>query len=134
MRAPRIYIAGPYSNAPEANVSRAMAAWHALADVGFVPYCPHLTHFLHLHQRRDYQEWLAHDLQWLALCNAVLRLPGDSSGADIETLYAIERAIPVFRTIEVLVQAFGRRNGTLGASAKKNDAPESLVTSTTRQA
>lgn len=134
MRVPRIYIAGPYSNAPEANVNRAMAAWHALADAGFVPFLPHLSHYLHLHRQRDYQEWLAHDLQWLALCNAVLRLPGDSPGADVECLYAVERAVPVFHSVEALVQAFGRRNGTSGAAAKKIDAPESLAASATRQA
>lgn len=109
MIAPRGYIAGPLSEDPLPNVRRAMDAWHVLADAGFVPFCPHLSYYLHLHRQRPYQEWLHHDLVWLGLCDAVLRLPGASPGAELECLYAAERGIPVFDTLDGLLRAFGRQ-------------------------
>jgi hypothetical protein len=111
IRPARIYIAGPYSGNPLPNVRRAMDAWHALADAGFVPFIPHLTHYLHLHRQRPYEDWLAHDLAWLSTCNAVLRLPGPSPGADLECVRAVELAIPIFDSMETLFKAFGRRTG-----------------------
>jgi hypothetical protein len=43
---------------------------------------------------------LDYDLNWLAKCDAVLRLPGASSGADREVEYAQKLGIPVFYSIE----------------------------------
>ena len=48
-------------------------------------------------------DWLALDFAWLDVCDAVLRLPGDSDGADKEVAHAQERGIPVFTSIEELV-------------------------------
>ena len=102
----RVYIAGPYTvGDPQANVNRAIDAWHAFADAGFIPFCPHLSHYLHVHRHRQYAEWLRHDLQWLALCDAVLRLPGESFRADSEVAFAVENRIPVFASIDELHDA-----------------------------
>ena len=91
----RVYVAGPYSSNPEANVGRAMAVWHELKDLGFHPYLPHLSHFLHLVRPRAYEEWLAYDLIELRLCHALLRLDGNSAGADLEVEEAGRMAIPI---------------------------------------
>ena len=44
-------------------------------------------------------EWLAVDFEFIRRCDAVLRLPGESTGADLETAHANELGIPVFHDI-----------------------------------
>jgi hypothetical protein len=51
---------------------------------------------MHAH---EYEFWLMQDLEWLAQCNAILRLPGDSPGADREVKRAEELELIVFRSI-----------------------------------
>ena len=77
--------------------------WHKLRDEGFSPYCPHLTHFLHLHRQRPYEDWLEFDNEWLDLCDAFLRLPGDSNGADKEEALAHSFNMPVFTSLKALL-------------------------------
>ena len=55
---------------------------------------------------RPYEFWLDLDNQFLPFCQAVLRLPGPSSGADKEVLFAQEQNIPVFTDIDDLVKHF----------------------------
>jgi hypothetical protein len=43
----------------------------------------------------EHSEWLESDFAWVAVSDLVLRLPGDSRGADMETKFARERGIPV---------------------------------------
>lgn len=81
----KIYVAGPYTQGDVAvNVRNALHAASMLADAGFIPYVPHLSHFWHLVFPRPYEEWLKFDLIWLAQCDACLRLDGPSNGADGE--------------------------------------------------
>lgn len=101
----RVYIAGPYSGGDVGkNIREAMIAWHRLRNLGFIPFCPHLSHFLHLLIPLEYEDWLLWDLEWLRVCDAVLRLPGESPGADREVLAANDLNIPVFTTIEALIE------------------------------
>lgn len=94
-----VYIAGPYTKPdPAVNTARAMEVWHTLADAGLVPFCPHLSHFLHIARGRPYEEWLAHDIAWLKKCDVLLRMPGESSGADGEVDVANSEGIPVFHS------------------------------------
>jgi len=97
----KIYIAGPYSNGDVAiNVKIAIGAGERLAQVGFTPFIPHLSHFWHLLFPHEYSSWLAQDLEWLEQCDAVLRLPGKSKGADAEVKHAQEIGIPVFYNMD----------------------------------
>jgi len=103
----RIYIAGPYTNGDVAmNVRNAFAAANDLADRGFAPFVPHATHFWHMLFPRPYEFWLDLDNQFLPCCQAVLRIPGESSGADKEVDLAKKLGIPVFTAIEEVVQHF----------------------------
>ncbi len=100
-----VYIAGPYTlNDVAENVANAMLAWHELADAGFAPFCPHLSHFLHMQKQRPYNEWMSQDLVWLKKCDAVLRLPGESIWADSETKEAQRLEIPLFTEIRSVVE------------------------------
>jgi hypothetical protein len=47
-----------------------------------------------------YQNWLSIDNEWLSLCDYLLRLPGQSHGADQEVALAKSLNIPVFYSIE----------------------------------
>ena len=92
----KVYIAGPYTHGdPAANVSAAMEMFHILADGGHFPHCPHLSHFLHIQQPRDYEFWMRQDFTWLDVCDVVVRLLGKSPGADREVERAKGRNIPV---------------------------------------
>lgn len=103
----RIYIAGPYTHGDTAiNVRNAYSAANQLADLGFAPFVPHATHFWHMLFPRPYEFWLDLDNQFLPLCQAVLRIPGPSTGADKEVRLAERIGVPVFTNIEALVKYF----------------------------
>src|SRR5437762_10965938 len=100
----RVYVAGPYSSGDvAANVRNAYAAATRLADEGFAPFVPHHTHFWHMLFPRPYEDWLRLDLAFLPCCDAVLRLPGESVGADGEVEAARSRGIPIFTDIDSLL-------------------------------
>jgi hypothetical protein len=102
----RVYVAGPYTTGdPVLNVRAAIEAAERLIDAGHTPYVPHLTMLWHLVSPKPYEDWIAHDLEWLAVCDAVLRIPGDSGGADLETSEARGGDIPVFTRIEDIPDA-----------------------------
>ena len=91
-----VYIASPYTRGDTgANVGRQVWAAHALMDMGYVPIAPLLNHFLHIARPRAETEWLEADFAILLRCDAVLRLPGESAGADRETALAEKKGIPV---------------------------------------
>ena len=103
----RVYVASPYSiGDAEENVRRNLEAADLLMDFGFAPYAPLLNHYQHQIRPRSYDDWLRLDMEWLAQCRAVLRLPGESRGADLEVARAQELGIPVFYDIDLLVGAY----------------------------
>src|SRR5438105_4453404 len=103
----KVYIAGPYTKGDVAvNVRNAFEAANKLADLGFAAFVPHGTHFWHMMFPRKYEFWLELDREFLPCCDAVLRLPGESHGADGEVRLAESKHIPVFQDIESLVKHF----------------------------
>ena len=98
-----IYIAGPYTGEVGANVQNAMRAFHDLADMGFYPFCPHIDFLLEVQRSRPYEFWIEQCLHWVAKCDAVYRLAGNSPGADREVKRAEELGIPVFHTVQQLL-------------------------------
>jgi hypothetical protein len=111
----KIYIAGPYTQGDVAlNVHTAFATANKLADLGFAPFVPHSTHFWHMMFERPYTFWLDLDNEFLPCCNAVLRIPGPSSGADKEVKLAESLGIPVFFEINDIVRHFSMPNQTQG--------------------
>ncbi len=103
MRRLRVYIAGPYSKPdPCINTNAAMAAWDKLWECGYAPFCPHWSHFQHTFHPRPYRDWLAYDMEYLRVCDVVVRLPGASSGADAEESEARLLGIRVM-TLEELI-------------------------------
>lgn len=114
-----MYIAGPISRGDLArNINQATRAFRELAAAGFAPWCPHWSALSGEVQAGtlgpwakataagcglSHAEWLAVDLSWVEVADAVVRLPGDSVGADQETAHARARGIPVFGSVAMLV-------------------------------
>jgi hypothetical protein len=96
-RPPRIYVAGPYTQGDVAqNVARALHLADWLAREGCAPFVPHLSHFWHMQHAHTWQFWIEQDLQWLAVCDALVRLPGESQGAEVEVIQARALGRPIF--------------------------------------
>lgn len=102
----RVYVAGPYTADPEKCTAAAIAVGNELLDAGHAPFVPHLAHYWEtLHGARHYEDWMRIDLAWLETADAILRLPGESSGADRETARALALGIPVFDSVQALLAA-----------------------------
>ncbi len=102
----RIYIAGPIGandDGRRARVESAVNAGAELLRLGFAPFVPHLwAAACNADPLLNYEQWMAYDFAFLDACDAVLRIPGHSPGADREVARAIERGIPVFHDVEAL--------------------------------
>jgi len=48
-------------------------------------------------------DWLDSDHPWVLSADAILRLPGESTGADMEVAWAQEAGIPVYYSMEEIV-------------------------------
>lgn len=98
MRKPFVYLAGPYSKPdPAVNTRVAILAGQRLRDeLDIVTIVPHVTHFEQMLAPKPYDYWLAIDIDILAGCDALLRMPGGSSGADAEVEFCFANKIPVF--------------------------------------
>jgi flagellar biosynthesis/type III secretory pathway ATPase len=77
-------------------------ALHRIMDLGHCPIAPLLSHFAEITRQRPYEEWIACCLATVDRCDALIRLGGESKGADREVSRAIHRRIPVFRSWETL--------------------------------
>ncbi len=117
----RIYIAGPVGKGDLAhNVNQATEAFVKLAKLGFAPFCPHwgvyakpcvpilgcieCTGTITGNDDMSHEDWMGIDLAWVKVSDGVLRLPGESIGADMETKCALENEISVFHSVEDLVE------------------------------
>jgi len=95
-----VFIASPYTLGDVGvNVKVSMDVANELMDLGFNPFIPLLYHFQHIINPRPYEDWIKFDLEWLSKCDCVLRLIGESSGADDEVAKAKELGIPVYYNI-----------------------------------
>ena len=87
---------GPYTKPdPVENTHRMIHIADELLSLDVVPVVPHLTMFWHLLRPHPYQHWLAYDLQLMSRCDIVLRVPGDSNGADREVEHAHRWGLPI---------------------------------------
>jgi hypothetical protein len=95
-----VYIAGPYTHSDSAdNVRAAILAGLDIFQAGHTPFIPHLYHFAHMVYPMSYERWMLLDLRWLQICHVVLRLPGDSPGADREVDFAKQLGMPIYFTL-----------------------------------
>ena len=99
----KVYLASPYSIGNQIeNVNRQIDMASALRNYGFTAYIPLMSHFEHERHPRPWEDWIEHDLEWLKVCDCVLRLDGESKGSDFECHVAATWNIPVFHSISEL--------------------------------
>lgn len=103
---PLVYIAGPYTKPdPVVNTRVALGTWDRLWDSDLVvPIVPHLSMFQQLLHPRDWEEWLEYDFAIIDHCDALLRIPGESKGAELEIEHATKHGKPVFHTVAALME------------------------------
>lgn len=98
-----VYIAGPYEkNDVAVNVRTAIQFADAIVAKGHTPFIPHLAHFWHLVSPKPHSFWLEYDNKFLPLCDCLLRLDGESVGADVEVELAKSLYMPVYYSLEEL--------------------------------
>lgn len=111
-----VYVAAPLgaSERWSSTVPTAILAGDRLAAAHprLLVYVPHaLGPAWDAYVAHDYEWWMSHCLGMVARCDAVLRVPGDSPGADRETALAHSLKIPVFHTQGDLLQWLEAREG-----------------------
>jgi hypothetical protein len=101
----RVYIAGPISAGNQfVNVREAVLAGQQLVEAGLVPFIPHMNCIWEMIcGKKPLASWLQWDFAWLAVCDAVLRLPGESPGSDSEVIAALRSGLQVFFSAEDVI-------------------------------
>jgi nucleoside 2-deoxyribosyltransferase len=99
----KVYIASPYTIGDVAiNVKRQIDCANLLIEMGYAPFAPLYSHFQHMVHPRPYEDWCKLDLEWVKVCDCILRLDGESKGADKEVEFAIELGKPVYYSLKEL--------------------------------
>lgn len=136
MSRPVIYIAGPIRKGSLLNnVRQADNAMGALMRAGFSPINPMLSVYAGCatddqntlatfgvwapadpHAKLEgitASDWLSMDLALVGVSDAVLRLPGESVGADGEVAHAKAKGIPVFHSVGDVIAHFSDKRDEL---------------------
>ena len=103
-----IYVAGPITNGDTLlNIRKGMLVGLDLVRKGFVPFVPHndMVQYLLDPITLTYDTMLAQDFSWIEKCDALLRIPGKSPGADREVSHAIEHGLLIINSIRQLEDA-----------------------------
>lgn len=102
-----VYVSGPLTTggpvALSRNIRRAVEAGCALIERGYIAVVPHEKALLCEEIfRQSYAAWLEYDFRVIERCDAVLRLPGVSPGADREAAHARALGLPVYFSLDTL--------------------------------
>lgn len=101
-----VYVAGPMSKGDLlAHVRNAIAAGDQIIAAGGIPYLPQVGILWELASPKAYEHWMQLDFAWIAKLDCLVRLPGESSGADREVAFAQGLAKPVFFGVEAYLDA-----------------------------
>ncbi len=91
-----VYVSGPYTkDDPVVNTRAALDAGTLILNAGHVPIIPHLSLLWHLIYPRPWGDWIEYDLELIKRCDVLVRLPGESRGADLEVAFAERLQIPI---------------------------------------
>ena len=130
----RVYIAGAIQNGDIfQNIRQAEDAFKELANLGYAPFCPHWGCYggnvspttmmvdgcMGIMETRtlvarpkpcsmglSHDQWLDIDESWVFASHALLRLPGESPGADKEIMFANRYGCKIFYDIPTLHNHF----------------------------
>jgi len=96
-----IYIAAPYEKGDIAvNVHNVIKVADAIVEKGHTPFIPHLSLVWDFISPKPRSFWLEYDREFLPLCDCLLRLDGESPGADKEVELAKSLGIPIYYSVD----------------------------------
>ena len=93
------YVAGPYTiGDPEKNTYAAIEVGDQIIREfwpDLMPIVPHLSHWWNSSVKYDYGFWIAYTMEQARRCDIMLRIPGESKGADGEVMECCRAGKPV---------------------------------------
>ncbi len=96
-----VYIAGPMTVGPrEENLTKAIEVSEKVWGQWYAPFVPHMSFFYNDIHPHTWDEWLDYDETIIKSCCALIRVEGESKGADREVEFARQEGIPVFFTFD----------------------------------
>ena len=99
-----VYVASPFANGDQvANVRNSIECAEELVAHGYIPYVPLLNMLWDMMSSHPREYWIDLDMPWLEKCDALIRLPGISPGADAEANEMRKQGKPVFFSVKHLV-------------------------------
>lgn len=100
---PLIYVAGFYTANPTHGLANAAYWAERLLQAGWLPFVPHVSLMLDALTPREPDYWYEYDLGLLQRCDAMFVCPDPrsavSTGVGLETAFASEHDIPIFREV-----------------------------------
>ncbi len=100
----RIYISGPISKGDRNHhLYQSLVVEQSLFEAGFATYNPivSMQRPFNIPSPDMHKAYLENDFSWVYASHAVVRMPGESVGGDMETDFARENKIPVYRIPDV---------------------------------
>ena len=98
-----VYISSPYSiGNQERNVIKSLLIADILICSEFCPIAPLLSHYQNGFFPQNYETWLKLDFEKIRRSDVILRLPGESKGADREVEFAKSLNKPVYYSLKEL--------------------------------
>ena len=95
------YIAGPMTKGNQFDLFKdSVLVADCILKRGHAVFLPHLSFFWNLIKANDYERWLQQDFLWIRKCNVLVRIPGESEGADREVEFAKSIGVKVFMGLE----------------------------------
>lgn len=94
---PLLYVAAPYTRPePVSNTHHVYrVATIVYENTDWCPVVPHSSLLWHMVTPREEAHWYVYDLHLLRACDAIVRLPGLSLGADNEIVFARDNGIQI---------------------------------------
>ena len=94
----KIFLSGPIESSSdiEKTLSDVSYTIQEILRRGHSVYAPHLFWYSNKNYPVDKYQYLANDLSWILVCDAVFRLPGKSDNADMEVAFAVRMDKKVF--------------------------------------
>lgn len=102
-----LYVAGPYTRPdPVINTNAACRVGTIIFEQSeWAPFIPHTTLLWHAVTPRGIDFWYELDIHHMLNCDAVVRLPGASSGADAEIDAAVEAGMTIIDFTDLPAEA-----------------------------
>ena len=106
-RRTRVYLSHPITGSGDArqNMKQIARLGMELRRRGYAPFVPSAGPSSIMGRGMSHEAWMECDLPYVLVADALVRMPGESPGADAEVAYAESLGIPVYYGVEALYEA-----------------------------